>query len=263
MLVGSRLRGRLRHRRPARSGLDGPGLCSGPTTAHVAANAALEGGAARSAIAAGPRGARIVAGASGFYAQRRLGRVVEGARATASPTARSAPLLVAAGSPATIWVVAGGRLWRRAEGADAWSPSDAGMPEGRVDTVASDAGDPAPALGGRARISSTGATTEGGPGRRPVGPFAESNTSVRGIAVARRAVDDRAHDAPRALSQRRRRPDLAARRGRAADPPRSGTARPRSGRSGHALRRLRPHALRRDLADGRRRVERCSAASTR
>src|SRR5439155_1272439 len=70
-----------------------------------------------------------------------------------------------------------------ADGARSWEPSDAGMPEGGVDTVASGTGDPAPlwaVAADQLYRSDDRARTW-----RPFGrPLAEPNTSVRGIAVA-------------------------------------------------------------------------------
>ena len=50
-------------------------------------------------------------------------------------------LLVARGA-ATVYAIAGERLWALDEGTRTWRPSDAGLPQGRIDTVAADAGEP-------------------------------------------------------------------------------------------------------------------------
>jgi photosystem II stability/assembly factor-like uncharacterized protein len=135
------------------------------------------------AIVRGTAPGRVyLAGTNGFWRSNDWGAswAVEGEGLPEG--AVSAPIIVP-GPPETIFAVTGGRIWTHADGARGWEPSDAGMPEGRVDTIASDAGNPA-------RLWAVAAdqlyqSDDRGTNWRPVGrPFAEPNTSVRGIAVA-------------------------------------------------------------------------------
>lgn len=137
---------------------------------------------ARALVRGTARGRAYLAGSSGFWRSNDWGEswALDSDGLPEGPV--SAPIIVA-GPPETILAVAGGRLWTHADGARGWEPSGTGMPEGRVDTIAPDTGKPA-------RLWAIAAdqlyrSDDRGKSWRPVGrPFAEPNTSVRGIAVA-------------------------------------------------------------------------------
>jgi photosystem II stability/assembly factor-like uncharacterized protein len=136
---------------------------------------------ARALVRGTAPGRAYLAGSSGFWRSNDWGEswALDSEGLPEGPV--SAPIIFA-GPPETNLAVAGGRLWTHADGAR-WEPSDTGMPEGRVDTITLDTGSPA-------RLWAVAAdqlyrSDDRGKSWRPIGrPFAEPNTSVRGIAVA-------------------------------------------------------------------------------
>ncbi len=137
------------------------------------------------AIAAGAAGRAYVAGADGFWQSDDEG-ASWAAQSDGLPGGPVTALLVGAPSE-PILLVSGGRLWRRSPDGRAWEPSDAGMPEGRVDTAARDPGDPGRVWA--AAADQLYRSADGGRSWTPAGaPLPEPNTSVRGIAVSGPAI---------------------------------------------------------------------------
>jgi len=140
---------------------------------------------ARAIAMVAPRRA-YVAGANGVWRTDDAGASWV-AQSDGLPEGSVGGLLVAPGSPVTIWAVAGGRLWRRPADAGYWEAGDRGMPEGRVDAAAADPADPARLWA--AAADQIYRSDDAGRNWAPVGqPLPEANTSVRGLAVLLPAI---------------------------------------------------------------------------
>ncbi len=141
---------------------------------------------ARAIVRGAPAGRTYLAGTNGVWRSDDWGESWAAA-SEGIPEGSVGTLLVLEGPPETLYAVAGGRLWTSTDGARAWAARDSGMADGRVDTVAADPRDPA-------RLWAVAADQLYGSDDRgrtwhPVGrPLTESNTSVRGIAVAERVI---------------------------------------------------------------------------
>jgi photosystem II stability/assembly factor-like uncharacterized protein len=82
-----------------------------------------------------------------------------------------------------LYGIAGGQLWTSMDGARSWRRSDAGLPDRGVDAVSSGAGDRGTLWA--FAMDQLYRSDDRARSWRPVGrPLTESNTSVRGIAVA-------------------------------------------------------------------------------
>jgi photosystem II stability/assembly factor-like uncharacterized protein len=88
-------------------------------------------------------------------------------------------LAAAAGQPASLWAASAGRAWVSRDDGASWLPQDAGLPPGRIETLAYD-GKLWAVAADRVFAFDTSEGTW-----KPVGkPLPERQTSVRGIAAA-------------------------------------------------------------------------------
>jgi photosystem II stability/assembly factor-like uncharacterized protein len=102
-----------------------------------------------------------------------------------APPPAEAPItqMVVAHASRSVYAIAGGRLWSADDGTSAWRPSDAGLPQGRVNALSADPREPR-------RLWATAddqifRSDDGAASWRPWGrPVPDAPTVVRGIALS-------------------------------------------------------------------------------
>jgi photosystem II stability/assembly factor-like uncharacterized protein len=123
-------------------------------------------------------------GARGVYVSADHGRNFVRVGQDELPDTAGRALLLASTEPETLVAVFDGRLWAGTDGGKAWAPRDAGLPLGRVETVAADREQRGlwwAASSRQVHVSDDMGATWQARG----GPIGEADLSIRGMATAR------------------------------------------------------------------------------
>lgn len=136
------------------------------------------------ALASGSRMGRVyLLGAKGVYASSDHGRTFDRIGTRDLPDAAGRTLVMMSEPAEALFAVFDGRIWASFDQGGSWAPRDAGMPGGRIETLASDResrGRLWAASSNRLHVSDDFGATWGTWG----GPIGEGNLTIRGIATA-------------------------------------------------------------------------------